>query len=492
MTNAIEVPLVIRGEIFSGQSHFAGRRGNEGFVTADVRDHLTALPLAQPSQLADLYDLKFADILDYCERLGERLMLDRNDNLRRAFALSKQTSGLSDSILEAQYRSIPLFFARDAVREAAELSVGIDYLEGWVPQPSDPALPTRTTIRAFGARAVHIIAGNAPAIAINTIVRNAYTRSDAIIKTPSNDPLTATAVAMTMVEMDPTHPLSRHLTVAYWKGGDEEIESYLYDPRRIEKIIAWGGFASVKHVTRYLQPGIDLITLDPKQSGTIIGAEAFADDQALDDVATRLALDVGSLNQEACVNARVIYVASGTNEEGLRRAGELGERAFRAMQNLPSTISTPHKAIDVSLREDVDGLRFASNEYQLIGGRGNEGAVIVSLTDAPVDFASSLMGRVMNIVPVDDVETAVRSTTSYTQTVGVYPDSLKEELRDRLAFHGAQRVVSLGTAVPIVMRSGPHDGIEPVRRMCKWLTDETTDAAPLLQRARANLVEPAQ
>lgn len=485
MTVPIEVPLVIRGEIFTGTLHFAGRRGDLGFVTADVRDHLRQLPLAQPSALADLYDLRFDDILDYCARLGERLAFDSNDHLQRAFALARETSGLSDSILEAQYRAIPYFFDRAAVRETAELSVGIDYLEGWVPQPSDPALPTRTRIRAFGARAVHIIAGNAPAIAINTIVRNAYTRSDGIIKTPSNDPLTATAVAVTMAEMDASHPITRHLSVAYWKGGDEDVETYLYDPRRVEKIVAWGGFASVKHVTRYLQPGIDLITLDPKQSGTIIGQEAFESEDILGDVATRLALDVGSLNQEACVNARVVYVASGTDAEGLRRAGELGRRTFDAMQRLPAAISTPHKAIDATLREEIDGLRFASNEYQLIGGHGNEGGVIVSLTDAPVDFAPALMGRVVNIVPVDDVETAVRSTTAYTQTVGVYPDDLKEHIRDRLAFHGAQRVVSLGTAVPIVMRSGPHDGIEPVRRMCKWLTDETTAPEPLLARAGA-------
>src|SRR3546814_8713680 len=93
--------------------------------------------------------------------------------------------------------------------------------------------------------------------------------------------------------MDPGHPLSKHVSVAYWKGGDEQVESAIYDPRGIEKIVAWGGFDSVKHITRYLQPGIDLITQDPKLSGTLIGREAFADDETLDQVARRLALDIG-------------------------------------------------------------------------------------------------------------------------------------------------------------------------------------------------------
>src|SRR3546814_9624128 len=82
------------------------------------------------------------------------------------------------------------------------------------------------------------------------MVWNAISRSDAIIKTPSNDPVTATAVARTMIDMDPDHPLTRHLSVAYWKGGDEEVEQFLYDPIGIEKIVAWGGFNGIKHLTR--------------------------------------------------------------------------------------------------------------------------------------------------------------------------------------------------------------------------------------------------
>src|SRR3546814_3819196 len=99
---------------------------------------------------------------------------------------------------------------------------------------------------------------------------NAISRSYAILKTPSNDPVTATAVARTMIDMDPDHPLTRHLSVAYWKDGDEEVEQFLYDPIGIEKIVAWGGLNGIKHLTRYLQPGLVLVTLDPTQSSTIL------------------------------------------------------------------------------------------------------------------------------------------------------------------------------------------------------------------------------
>jgi hypothetical protein len=54
------------------------------------------------------------------------------------------------------------------------------------------------------------------------------------------------------------------------------------------------------------------------------------------------------------------------------------------------------------------------------------------------------------------------------------PDSLKEKIRDQLVFNGAQRLTSLGYMLKAAM-AGPHDGIEPVRRMCKWIIDESND-----------------
>ena len=279
-------------------------------------------------------------------------------------------------------------------------------------------------------------------------------------------------VVRTMVEMDPDHPLSKHVSVAYWKGGDDQVESAIYDPRGVEKIVAWGGFDSVKHITRYLQPGIDLITQDPKLSGTIIGREAFADEETLGQVARRLALDIGAQNQEGCVSARVIYVECGTDEAGLERANRLGQMTFDALQRLPDHLSTPHKAFDGALKAEIDGIRLNDEDYRIFGGRANEGAVIVSQEEYPVDFSRTLACRVGNIVPIDSRETAVSAVNAYTQTIGIFPESLKDELRDRLAFQGAQRIVSLGGAATMQHNMERQDAIEPVRRMVKWVTEE--------------------
>lgn len=484
MSAPFRVPLLLRGEVIEQDwIEHGGRRGGAQFTAPDLAAHLPRLPLANPSSLGELYSLTLDEIIAFLEQLGDRLVLAENPYLQEAFELSRLTSGLSDPILRYHYEMIPAYFRARSVRDIAERTIGIDYLEGWVRQPDADRGAPPVSIRAVGARGVHIIAGNVPVVGVTTVIRNAITRSDAIIKTPSNDPLTTAALVRTMIDMAPDHPLTRHVSVAYWKGGDDRIEPALYDPRRIEKIVAWGGFAGIKHLTRYLQPGLDLITLDPKHSGSLIGKEAFADEATLQHVAQRLAVDIGAMNQEGCVNARVIHVESGTDAEGIKRAERLGELTFAALQTLPQHLSTPHKAFDRELKDEIDALAFVDDEYTVFGGRSNEGAIIVSRSANPVDFARQLACRVANIVPVDDVSEAVRSVNSYTQTIGIFPESLKTRLRDQLAWHGAQRLVSLGGAATLNQAPGPQDGIEPLRRMVKWIVDESGDEAALAAQA---------
>jgi hypothetical protein len=466
------VPLIIRGKVIEDADiEFGGRRTGSSFTSADVRKHMDKLPLSRPSDLADLYQLTFEDIAQYLEELGSRLSFENNIYMQEAYELSVATSGLSADILKVIYRTLGQGFSRSVVHQTAEQSIGIKYLEGWV----ETALETggRAWTRAMGARAAHIIAGNIPTVAAMSIMRNAIIRSDIIVKTPSNDPLTAAAVARTMIDMAPDHPLTRHVSVAYWKGGDTKVEEVLYTPKNIDKIVAWGGLASITHIAKYIQPGIDLITLDPKLSSTIIGRAAFADEAAMAEAAHRMAIDFGSNNQEACLNARVAYIETGTDRAGVTVANRFGQMVFDALQQLPPALSTPVARLEPQLAEEIQSLKLMSDDHRVIGG-GRNGAIIVSQTSEPVDFARILTNRVGNLVPVDDLEIPIRSVTAYTQTIGIYPDALKRELRDRLAFHGAQRFVSLGYAARMSY-AGPHDGIEPLRRMCKWIIEEEYD-----------------
>jgi hypothetical protein len=467
------VPLFVRGELVEQDwKRYGVRGGAGGFEAPDLAKHVERLPLGSPRALADLYQVSFDEILDVLAELGRALDFEKNAHVQAAYQAALVAANYPASMLKTSYTTLPRAFDRAAIRELAEARIGIAYLEGWVPRRLLDGRELR--IRAFGARALHIPAGNGGIISAITIIRNAITRSDAIIKAPSNDPLTALAIARTLADVAPNHPLTKHLTVAYWKGGDLAVEHRLFRPEHIEKIVAWGGFASVKHVTRYIQPGLELISLDPKRSATIIGPEAFASDETLDEVAVRAACDIGMANQEGCACARVIYVLCGSDAQGIELANRLGERIYEKLLALPDHISTKPRSFDPELRDHVEATRMAGDWFRVIGGEQNEGAIIVSQMDEAVDYAPLLSGRVANVVPVDDVKKVTDAVNAYTQTVGIYPESLKRQLRDQLPLFGAQRLTSLGYACH-VNPAMPQDAIEPVRRMCKWIVDEECD-----------------
>ena len=197
------------------------------------------------------------------------------------------------------------------------------------------------------------------------------------------------------------------------------------------------------------------------------------------EVALRLATDIGAMNQEGCVNARVVYVLSGTDELGLARLDKLGKHTYDALINLPSGVSTPAKEMDAELRALLNATRLNDEWYHVIGGTRDEGAIIVSHLPEPVDFATRLAKRVANLVPIDDIEDVYMAVDAYTQTVGIYPESLKLQLRDRLALFGAQRFTSLGYAANAAIAT-PQDAIEATRELCRWIVCEDCDPAVTL------------
>jgi Acyl-CoA reductase (LuxC) len=474
---------VIRGEVIdSDLIEYPGRGDVMTFVAPDPRKFVDRLPLASPGHLADLYDLCFDDILDYLEELGDRLDINTNEHMQRARELTYTASPVPPALVDLGYRGFSTFFERDKVRQIAEKSVGLDYLEGWVEHRLIDGVIIK--VRAFGSRGLHIVAGNGPGLGLLTLLRSAISRSDCIIKAPSNDPFTSAALAMTMCDMAPDHPITKHFAVAYWQGGDDAVEKELYQPHNIEKIIAWGGFAGIKHVTKYIQPGLELISLDPKTSISVVGPEALDDEQQMKEAADRLAIDIGGANQAGCSSSRVTYVLTGSHQDGLERVTELGRRVYQAIMDLAPTFSTMPKAYDKELKSHVDALRLDDEWYEVIGGERGEGAIIVSKLPRKVDFAAYLADRTANLVPVESIDDILLGIDAYTQTIGVWPESLKAQLENVVPFYGAQRLVTLGNA----LYNGPliglaHDGMEPVRRMCKWIANEVsegiTDTSPL-------------
>ena len=90
MANTV-ASMIIRGRVIEDDLvEFGGRGGGLKFSAPDPAKYAGQIPIASPSGLADLYDLKLEDILDYLDELGTRL-----DNFEKAKAKQNAQDAIS-------------------------------------------------------------------------------------------------------------------------------------------------------------------------------------------------------------------------------------------------------------------------------------------------------------------------------------------------------------------------------------------------------------
>jgi len=453
------VPLchVIKGETVHGADLEFGP-SNARFTTPRLDlDRLVWLR-AEPGPA---FDTPLAEIMDILVATGAWLKADPKGWVAEALEFTVKTSPLPRDVLERSYASLSRLFSRRSMEFQVQQELGgADVLDSW--REIDTPAGRHVRIRAFPPRLIHIIAGNAPGVAAMTIVRGALTKGVHLIKIPSNDLFTATAILRGLAEVAPGHPLSRSFSAAYWRGGDESVEGRLFLPQFFDKLVAWGGESTIRTAQKYIGPGFELVSFDPKTSISMLGHEIFSSPSLLADAAERASIDATLMNQQACVSSRIQFVEGSIDE--VDRYCEVLQPRLGLQRETASAIGRP---VAGDLRDEVDALRDMEPYYRVWGKCDGSGLVIRS--EAPVDFQPD--GKMVNVVPVKRLEDAVRYVNIATQTIGVFPQERKLILRNALAAAGAQRVVTLGGAG--TMEAGlPHDGFLPLSRFVRWVNDE--------------------
>jgi hypothetical protein len=246
--------------------------------------------------------------------------------------------------------------------------------------------------------------------------------------------------------------------------------------------------SSVKHIQKFLTPGIDLTALNPKFSMSVIGKEALESEAAMEEAAMGIAVIAGFYNQTACANTRLVYVECDTDDDSLDKLAQLGSKVVAAFKELPPVMSTPFETPNQDLEAELEAVAL-EDDFYTVEGDTLTGGVVVSRFPDRVDFYDQLNNRVVNLVPVADLLDVVKWCDDTTQTVGVYPESLREKLLDPFALAGVQRLVPLKGGDPMKIFKDmhtlppgmPHDGIEPLRRNVRWVIDHrpVDEAVPL-------------
>ncbi|MBY0422847.1 MAG: hypothetical protein K2Q06_11130, partial [Parvularculaceae bacterium] len=262
-SSPIRVDHVIRGRtVVGGAVLHRSRDLGVDFATPEI--DLDAL-VTPRSETPPLFEVKLAEIIDFLVEVGRRLDVDRNPHLQEALEFIVATNPLPRRVIENTFRRARHFLTREALLSSLQANFpDLRYFDEWVERRD--AQGNTAALRLVSPRIIHMLAGNSPSSCVSSIAHGAMLKAVNVFKTPSSDPFSCVAVLKTMADIDQEHPVVRSMSAVYWRGGDERIERALYRPQYFNRIIAWGGGSAIDNVIRYLSPGLQLVSFDPKTS----------------------------------------------------------------------------------------------------------------------------------------------------------------------------------------------------------------------------------
>jgi hypothetical protein len=451
-------PFFIRGKVVEGHDTIHRSR-DLGVTFATPKIDLDAL-VHPRTELPPLLNVPLAEIIDFLVEAGQRLGDGRNPYVEACIERMAKVSLQPRLAIVYQFKNALEYLDKKVLTEVVEQNFpNPRALDEWAPHTDHQG--RRSFIRAYAPRLIHVLPGNAPAMGIRSIAQSALVKSVSLFKMASADPFSTVAFLRTMADVDPSHPVVQSMSAVYWRGGDDKVERTLYRPQYFDKLVAWGGGDAINNVMKYIGPGFQLVSFDPKTSISMVGKEAFASDETLAEAARRNASDVAMANQEACVCSRFTFIEA-SPEDADRYCEILAEeiRVDRMGEGAP-------RPLDSELKEQIDVLRMMGDEYAVFGKSDGRGVAIRS--EEPVDFHP--LRKTSNVVCVKSLDDAMKYVNVATQTVGVFPFDRMAQLRDQLASGGAQRVVRLGEAGPSAI-GNPHDAMYPLHRFVHWMANE--------------------
>jgi len=430
-----------------------------------------------------LYALYVEDILEYLDTILSTL-LTNNRLAVRVRELCRLTSEYPDAFLDGWFASFHSSFSREAARQVidSELSFhgkpGCDFLNVWVEVPArvSPGWlhlhahnmfgknitaggeSLKPYVRAMPTRQLHITAGNAPEVPLISALRAVLTKSAAVIKLPYGATLTGALFALAAAAAVPDHPITKNLSMVYWPGGDESVESTLFMPGSFDRIVVWGNPETVASVqSRALFTKV--ISLNPRYGASLIGNEAFSGN--LEETAAKASMDVMLYNQKACTSSLVHYI-EGTEDQANEYAEALCNMLGRWDKEMPNFVSP---AAIGHLKRLKRGRYADANWY--VNKQGNDFSSGVVVIPGEFDILDHPMCRLVVVRPVERLKDALKYISQYVSTIGVYPEARRLELRDRILAKGVSSVFPLGQCER-VYAGMTHDGMRVLSELVDW------------------------
>jgi long-chain-fatty-acyl-CoA reductase len=445
-----ELPIVVCGE----RKEPGG--GNDIVVPygKDLEVRIPALDRADVQKMrdctnADLRALHIDDIAIFMNEVGS-LWLDEKSELRRlAIEYAADTT---------QYLGPSIYYDLGLLSTALRRIKIYDLLESEIGDPYylDEWRPKKTVYLHAEPRGkvLHLMVGNIPMAGLFSIVRSILTKNVTIAKLPKRDIVTSLLFALSFIEVDPAHPITKSITAAYWEPGSP-IEDEMLGAADV--VCAWGQKESIEPIKRKLSYGTEFVEFGPKRSFHLIGR----DTPDFDYAAMRAAYDISIYDQAACFSPLETFIEGAPGPY----VTALGRWLEKSLTRIPKGESSVDEQANCT-RSRADA-KFRGWEVHHVGHQG----WTIIVTDGPCAIEDHPLNRTMYVHPVKDLREALPFITKDTQTVAIHPIERAMAMADELAARGAARITEVGR----VGRPRPgfaHDGMYPMARLVRWVTVE--------------------
>jgi hypothetical protein len=430
--------------------------------------------LENPSIVAkELYSLPLCEFLSYIQSL-QCYFLENKKKLQEK---------LRDIFPEYLFliEQIPYLLDKDGIIESLNQELtgkegnGIDYLEKWQSvetkvykgwnasiQEKCFHLKTETVqpqIRAIPTRQLHITAGNSPILCLLSFLRGLSTKGACTIKSSHESVVVHALLSLAMHTVAPNHPITKHTSLVYWKGGDHSIEDTLFAPYAYDRIVVWGSPETVQSI-RMRALHTKTLYLNPRYGLSLIGNIAFQEN--LEDVAIRACSDSLIVNQKACTASLVHYI-EGSEEQALEYCQQLQKILSRWDQCMPHII--PQSVIG-----EIRMLRRKELFYGTWFENGSKRHPTSHVVYMPHDFDLSVhpMSRFIIVQRLDKCGQIQQYINESVSTIGIYPETIRHQYRDQLAAYGVSNILPLGHCEQMYPGM-PHDNMRILSELCNWI-----------------------
>lgn len=416
-------------------------------VRANAARHLRTLPVSV--------------IIDRIDQTIQRL-LDSTDLARQTLDhwLPRVCELDPDMVRLNLNRYLKTFRARGLHRFVAEDLPNPKVLDEFQP------LPKGGWGQALGPQQlVHLWAGNVPALPLWSLVCGLLVKAGNVGKLASAEPVFATVFVQTLIEVEPSW--CDALALLWWPGGDIEREAAAL--AQAERVIAYGGDATLSALQQRLPDGVTCLAHGHKIGVGLIGKEALTARHA-PELAHLAAQDLARHDQGGCYSPHVFYVQRG----GHVSPAEWAERLFHALQN--QHVRHPRRRPNAEEAYTLAQWRQAHEWGQGARLLCGDGGDVVCLDPArPLVPGPGLRcAQVVAIDHLDQVIECVAPARRWLQTaaLAVTPEQWPA-LALALGQAGVTRVCAIGT-MTAPEAGWHHDGGHSLRDFLRWIEVEQT------------------